>query len=75
MIAPHGANAAGLSAIEERELGNDLDDLEGDDEDDGSEDEEVGLGTGGEMRRGVEGERVVKSGYLSKKQERRKVRG
>lgn len=43
-------------------------------------DEEEGEGSGsdvgekeGDLQRGMEGERVVKSGYLYKKQERRKV--
>lgn len=44
---------------------------EGDDAE-GDESEEVEK-EGGDLQRGMEGERVLKSGYLLKKQERRKV--
>lgn len=37
-------------------------------------DDEVGNAAQGDLARGMEGERVLKSGYLWKKQERRKVR-
>lgn len=40
--------------------------------DEGEESEEVEK-EGGDLQRGMEGERVLKSGYLMKKQERRKV--
>jgi hypothetical protein len=50
---------------------------EGEDEDDEDEDEEDGIegegGEGGDIRRKVQGERVLKSGYLDKKGEKRKV--
>jgi hypothetical protein len=51
-------------------------DYEGEDEED-EDGSEVGLegegGEGGDIRRKVEGERVLKSGYLDKKGEKRKV--
>lgn len=53
---------------EELELEEDQDQAEGS----GSEDDLQGQGQG-DLARGMEGERVVKSGYLWKKQERRKV--
>ena len=45
-------------------------DGDGDGEGEESDDAEV---QGGELQRGMEGERMVKSGFLYKKQERRKV--
>lgn len=45
---------------------------EGEEGDEGSEEGEM-EGDGGELRKGMEGERVLKSGYLMKKGERRKV--
>jgi hypothetical protein len=74
-----------LSAIAERKSsggpgsGEDVDDdaeeeVEGDEEGEGSGSEDEVRGEGGkELQRGMEGERVIKSGYLYKKQERRKV--
>jgi hypothetical protein len=45
---------------------------EGEEGEEGEESEEVEK-EGGDLQRGMEGERVLKSGYLMKKQERRKV--
>lgn len=53
---------------EEEELELEEDQAEGS----GSDDDLQGQGQG-DLARGMEGERVVKSGYLWKKQERRKV--
>jgi hypothetical protein len=50
-----------------------LDDVEEEADDGEGEDSEEVEKEGGEMQRGMEGERVLKSGYLLKKQERRKV--
>lgn len=58
----------GLDDVEPLEGVEEEDDGEG--EGDAESDEGEG---GGELARGMEGERVVKSGYLMKKQERRKV--
>ncbi len=67
----------GLSAIVERDQEGviALSDEEEEEEegDEQSEEDEVRRPDAGEMRKGVEGERVVKSGYLLKKGERRKV--
>lgn len=61
-----------------------LDELEGVDEEggeddsDGADDDDTNPGGGEDktdLTRGMEGERVFKSGFLIKKQERRKVRG
>jgi hypothetical protein len=49
-----------------------LEDVEEEGEDEGEESEEVEK-EGGDLQRGMEGERVLKGGYLLKKQERRKV--
>jgi len=50
-----------------------LEDVEEEADDGEGEDSEEVEKEGGEMQRGMEGERVMKSGYLMKKQERRKV--
>jgi hypothetical protein len=67
----------GLSAIVERDREGVLahsEEEEEEEEGDEQSDEDVGKRPeAGEMRKGVEGERVVKSGYLLKKGERRKV--
>ena len=88
VLTPATPSVGGLSAIAERkkgageEFGEELE-LE-DVEEEGVVYEEEGEGEGegsgsdveggGELERGMEGERMVKSGYLAKKQERRKVR-
>lgn len=73
--------SVGLSAIAERKSRDEgmldvdemeLEDVEEEGEDEGEESEEVEK-EGGDLQRGMEGERVLKSGYLFKKQERRKV--
>lgn len=75
-------SAGGLSAIVERKSRDEgmmemdemeLEDVEEEGEDEGEESEEVEK-EGGDLQRGMEGERVLKGGYLMKKQERRKVR-
>ncbi|KAK8858411.1 hypothetical protein IAR55_002638 [Kwoniella newhampshirensis] len=79
-------NSVGLSAIAERRaamgmgVGEDLDEMmeledveEEAEGESGSEDENEMENMEGELQRGMEGERVVKSGYLYKKQERRKA--
>ncbi|GFZ45406.1 hypothetical protein JCM24511_03132 [Saitozyma sp. JCM 24511] len=48
-------------------------DEDGDGEGSGSEEEGVNVKVGKELQRGMEGERMLKSGYLFKKQEKRKV--
>lgn len=54
-----------------------MEEYEGEDEEDEDEEDEEGeggdQGEGGDIRRKVEGERVLKSGYLDKKGEKRKV--
>jgi hypothetical protein len=50
-------------------------DEDGDGEGSGSEEEGVNVKVGKELQRGMEGERMLKSGYLFKKQEKRKVSG
>ena len=84
VLTPATPSVGGLSAIAERKGSGtgsggefdeemELEDVEeGDEEASGSEDD-VAEGEG-ELQRGMEGERMVKSGYLYKKQERRKVR-
>ena len=70
-------SVGGLSAIAEQQSRGasidasafeDIDEIE----DEGDESDEMD-GGGGELQRGMEGERVLKSGFLLKKQERRKV--
>ena len=51
-----------------------LEDVEEGEEGEEGEDSEEVEKEGGDLQRGMEGERVLKSGYLMKKQERRKVR-
>lgn len=84
VTSPTGGHS--LSAIAERQakgnalsggelIDEELEDVEeeGDgDGDEGEESEDVEV-EGGDLQRGMEGERVLKSGYLFKKQERRKV--
>jgi len=88
MMSPGTPSVGGLSSIAERKfrgssmgVGELLDEeveLEDDDEGEGTDEDfgegEQGVGAStGELARGMEGERVVKSGFLWKKQERRKV--
>ena len=78
ILTPATTSVGGLSAIAERkgkgweefEEEMELEDVEegGEEENSASEEERPG-----ELERGMEGERVVKSGFLYKKQERRKV--
>jgi hypothetical protein len=80
ILTPATPSVGGLSAIAERktgtgeEFGEELE-LEDVEEEGGEEEEGSGSDVegGGELESGMEGERMVKSGYLSKKQERRKV--
>ena len=60
---------AGAEFGEELEL-EDVEEESGEEEGEGSGSE---VELGGDLERGMEGERMVKSGYLAKKQERRKV--
>jgi hypothetical protein len=60
--------ADGSGTVEETEEYEEQD--EGEDVSDEEEQEKVGQG---ELERGMEGERVLRSGYLYKKQEKRKV--
>ena len=81
ILTPATPSVGGLSAIAETKKGANEDFEEElvleDVEEEGGEEEE-GSGSdvegGGELERGMEGERMVRSGYLAKKQERRKVR-
>ena len=83
ILTPATPSVGGLSAIAERktgageEFGDELE-LEDVEEEGAGGEEEEGSGSevegGAELERGMEGERMVKSGYLAKKQERRKVK-
>ncbi|WWC62298.1 uncharacterized protein I303_104894 [Kwoniella dejecticola CBS 10117] len=85
ILTPATTSVGGLSAIAERKFGNEiLDEMELEDVEEENEDEGDGDGDGAEsaseaeegldgLNKGMEGERVVKSGYLWKKQERRKA--
>ncbi|ORX40273.1 hypothetical protein BD324DRAFT_617135 [Kockovaella imperatae] len=70
-----GIGSAGFSG-EEMDT-TELEDVEeeegGDEEGEGEESDGVDEAKGGELQRGMEGERMVKSGFLYKKQERRKA--
>ena len=66
------SNVEAVNELDEMELEDVEEEGEADDAE-GDESEEVEK-EGGDMQRGMEGERVLKSGYLLKKQERRKVR-
>ena len=63
---------AELEDVAEGEEGVDEDAEEGEGEGD-SDDAAAAANVGGDLQRGMEGERMVKSGFLYKKQERRKV--
>lgn len=83
LLTPATTSAGGLSAIAENKFGGDeeivsmmeLEDVEEEEEEavegaeSASEDEEAQ----DELQRGMEGQRVVMSGYLYKKQEKRRV--
>jgi hypothetical protein len=89
LLTPGPGSIGTLSAIAEREREGverrgtaetvdeldevELEDVEEEEDGEGDESEEVEK-EGGDLQRGMEGERVLKSGYLMKKQERRKVR-
>ncbi|WWC70526.1 uncharacterized protein I206_104477 [Kwoniella pini CBS 10737] len=85
ILTPATTSVGGLSAIAERKFGNEvLDEMELEDVEEENEDEGDAEGDGAEsaseaeegldgLNKGMEGERVVKSGYLWKKQERRKA--
>ncbi|WWC88873.1 uncharacterized protein L201_003788 [Kwoniella dendrophila CBS 6074] len=85
LLTPTATSVGGLSAIAERKFGNDiidemeLEDVEEEEEEEGPENDNDNEGneSASEVEdgglEGLEGERVVKSGYLWKKQERRKA--
>ncbi|WVQ80495.1 hypothetical protein IAT38_002600 [Cryptococcus sp. DSM 104549] len=69
-----GGSAGGVGDEEIEGMGMvDLEDVEEEEEGEGESGSEVEAEGAGELERGMEGERVVKSGYLWKKQERRKA--
>ncbi|KAK6908403.1 hypothetical protein I203_102404 [Kwoniella mangroviensis CBS 8507] len=82
ILTPATTSVGGLSAIAERKFGGEiideaeLEDVEEENENE-NENEEVESASEAEeeqgLQKGMEGERVVKSGYLWKKQERRKA--
>ncbi|WVQ65999.1 uncharacterized protein L199_004177 [Kwoniella botswanensis] len=80
ILTPATTSVGGLSAIAERKFGGEIIDeaeLEDVEEENENENEEVESASEAEeeqgLQKGMEGERVVKSGYLWKKQERRKA--